>query len=44
MLSSGCGSLLSAVDSGDPKAIFDMPAHEVWPEFIRRNTGIQTRR
>jgi putative transcriptional regulator len=32
------------VDSGDPKAIFDMPAKEVWPRFIQRNTGVQTRR
>ena len=32
------------VDSGDPKAIFDMPPEEVWPKFIRRNTGVQARR
>ncbi len=32
------------VDAGDPKAIFDMPANEVWPKFIQRNTGIQARR
>jgi len=32
------------VDSSDPKAIFDMKADEVWPKFIRRNTGVQARR
>lgn len=32
------------VDSGDPKAIFDMPSKEVWPKFIRRNTGVQAGR
>ncbi len=32
------------VDSGDAKAIFDMPTDEVWPKFIQRNTGVQARR
>ena len=32
------------VDSADTEAIFGMPAEEVWPKFIRRNTGVQTRR
>jgi putative transcriptional regulator len=32
------------VDSGDPKVIFDMPSEEIWPKFIRRNTGVQALR
>ena len=31
------------VDSADPAAIFDMPPEEVWPKFIRRNSGVHTR-
>lgn len=31
------------VDSAEAAAIFDMPAGEVWPKYVDRNSGVQTR-